>query len=139
MKINIDKVLDILSKGFLIGVILGILSLVMFNIKRNHIIEHPQTKEDSEKIILFFPEFVDSITLVNNEKGYYANVYYMGDTLWTSYKEGEVLIKNLKYAYANYEEDSIALEEALGTITDNSEIIVTEDSTLILSLWYVRK
>ena len=149
---KIDKFLDILSKVLLFFVVASILTLIVLNAfgvpqkmtakhTKHHIESIQSIDATDEDYILFFPEYVDSIVFVDDSaRGcYYANVHYLGShILYTSYTEGESLVEQLDYIYSNYEEDSIALEEALGSITDNSEIIIVNDSIEVLSLWYIK-
>jgi hypothetical protein len=112
---------------------------VIYNIsKANNIQENTQQQPQylQENELLFFPEWVDSIVIVNNDSQYYANVYYM-DTLilGTSVEEAESLITQLDNAYSKYSEDTLELEEAFGAITDNSLITKIGDFYLLELDW----
>lgn len=137
-----EKTTNIISYILLALVFIGIAASVIYNIsKANNIQENTQQQPQclQENEYLFFPEWVDSIVIVNNDSSYYANVYYM-DTLvlGTSVEEAESLIAQLDNAYSTYAEDTLELEEALGAITDNSLITKIGDF-YILELDWIKK
>jgi hypothetical protein len=134
-----EKTTDIISYILLALVFIGIAASVIYNIsKANNIQENTQQQPQylQENELLFFPEWVDSIVIVNNDSQYYANVYYM-DTLilGTSVEEAESLITQLDNAYSKYSEDTLELEEAFGAITDNSLITKIGDFYLLELDW----
>lgn len=137
-----EKTINIISYILLALVFIGIATSVIYHIsKANNIQENTQQQPQrlQENEYLFFPEWVDSIVIVNNDSSYYANVYYM-DTLvlGTSVEEAESLITQLDNAYLKYAEDTLELEEALGAITDNSLITKIGDF-YILELDWIKK
>lgn len=134
-----EKTLDIISYVMLSLVFIGILILGGCHTFDNSPVE-PEKSYLQENEYPFFPEWVDSVEIVSNDTEYYANVYYM-DTLvlFTSVEEAESLIKQMDNAYANYAEDTLELEEALGSITDNSLIKRVMDSLYILELDWIKK
>lgn len=134
-----EKTLNIISYTLLALVFIGITALVIY-----HVSNIGNTKENTqqqsqylqENEFLFFPEWVDSIVIVDNDSSYYANVYYM-DTLilGTSVEEAESLITQLDNIYSTYAEDTLELEEALGAITDNALITKIGDFYLLELDW----
>lgn len=137
-----EKTNNIISYILLALVFIGIIASVIY-----HISNISNTKENTqqqsqylqENEFLFFPEWVDSIVIVDNDSSYYANVYYM-DTLilGTSVEEAESLIAQLDNIYSTYAKDTLELEEALGAITDNSLITKIGDF-YILELDWIKK
>lgn len=123
-----------------------LLALVFFGIGASivHYILNIGNKETTQQLsqylqkneYLFFPKWVDSIEIIDNDSSYYANVYYM-DTLvlGTSVEEAESLIAQLDNIYSRYLEDTLELEEALGAITDNSLITKIGDFYLLELDW----
>lgn len=137
-----EKTTNIISYILLALVFIGIAASVIYHIaKANNIQENTQQQSQylQENEFLFFPEWVDSIVIVDNDSEYYANVYYM-DTLilGTSVEEAESLITQLDNAYSKYAEDTLELEEALGSITDNALITKIGDF-YILELDWIKK
>ena len=137
-----EKTANIVSYVLLALVFIGIIASVIYHV--SHIGNSKENTQQQSQYLqeneyLFFPEWVDSIEIVDNDSQYYANVYYM-DTLvlYTSVEEAESLINQLDIAYAKYAEDTLELEEALGAITDNSLITKTGDS-YILELDWIKK
>lgn len=134
-----EKTLNIISYVLLALVFIGIIALVIY-----HVSNIGNTKENTqqqsqylqENEFLFFPEWIDSIVIVDNDSSYYANVYYM-DTLvlGTSVEEAESLITELDTIYSRYLEDTLELEEALGAITDNALITKIGDFYLLELDW----
>ena len=137
-----EKTINIISHVLLALVFIGIIASVIY-----HISNIGNTKENTqqqsqylqENEFLFFPEWIDSIEIVDNDSSYYANVYYM-DTLvlGTSVEEAESLIAQLDNIYSTCAEDTLELEEALGAITDNSLITKIGDF-YILELDWIKK
>lgn len=137
-----EKTLNIISYTLLTLVFIGIIASVIY-----HISNIGNTKENTQQQFqylqknefLFYPELVDSIVIVDNDSSYYANVYYM-DTLvlGTSVEEAESLIAQLDTIYSRYSEDTLELEEALGSITDNALITKIGDF-YILELDWIKK
>lgn len=137
-----EKTINIISYVLLALVFIGIIASVIY-----HVSNIGNTKETTqqqfqylqENEYLFFPEWIDSIVIVDNDTSYYADVYYM-DTLvlGTSVEEAESLITQLNNAYSKYAEDALELEEALGAITDNSLITKIGDF-YILELDWIKK
>lgn len=134
-----EKTLNIISYVLLALVFIGIIASVIY-----HVSNIGNTKENTQQQYqylqkneyLFFPEWVDSIVIVDNDSSYYANVYYM-DTLvlGTSVEEAESLIAQLDNIYFAYAEDTLELEEALGAITDNALITKIGDFYLLELDW----
>lgn len=145
MKMKKLDILDLMSYIMLVIVIVGIIGMVTFNIMRKDNVEYrpkleTQCENLSENELLFFPEYVDSIEIVDNDTQYFANVYYMGKTLYTSVTEAESLIDELDRICFSGEEDTLELEEMYGGITDNSRIMVVDSTTYILELdWVMEK
>lgn len=137
-----EKTTNTISYVLLVLVSIGIIASVIY-----HISNIGNTKENTqqqfqhlqENEFLFFPEWIDSIIIVDNDSSYYANVYYM-DTLilGTSVEEAESLIAELDTIYSRYLEDTLELEEALGAITDNALITKIGDF-YILELDWIKK
>ena len=130
---------NIASYILLALVLIGMTASVIHHIvKANNI--QPQQQSQSqclqENEYLFFPEWIDSIEIIDDSTGYYANVYYM-DTLvlGTTVEEAESLITQLDNIYSTYTEDTLELEEALGTITDNALITKIGDFYLLELDW----
>ena len=137
-----EKTTNVISYVLLALVFFGIGASVIYHIsKANNIQENTQQQSQylQENEFLFFPEWVDSIVIVDNDSSYYANVYYM-DTLIldTSVEEAESLITQLDNADSKYAEDTLELEEAIGAITDNSLITKIGDF-YILELDWIKK
>jgi hypothetical protein len=134
-----EKTLNIISYTLLALVFIGIIASVIY-----HVSNIGNTKENTqqqsqylqENEFLFFPEWIDSIVIVDNDTSYYADVYYM-DTLilGTSVEEAESLIAQLDNIYSTYAEDTLKLEEALGAITDNALITKIGDFYLLELDW----
>lgn len=134
-----EKTLNIISYVLLALVFIGITASVIY-----HVSNIGNTKENTqqqsqylqENEFLFFPEWIDSIVIVDNDTSYYANVYYM-DTLilGTSVEEAESLITQLDNIYSTYAEDTLELEEALEAITDNALITKIGDFYLLELDW----
>jgi len=134
-----EKTLNIISYTLLALVFIGIIASVIY-----HVSNIGNTKENTqqqsqylqENEFLFFPEWIDSIIIVDNDSSYYADVYYM-DTLvlGTTVEEAESLITQLDNIYSTYTEDTLELEEALGTITDNALITKIGDFYLLELDW----
>ena len=134
-----EKTANIISYVLLALVFIGMIASMIY-----HISNIGNTKENTqqqsqylqENEFLFFPEWVDSIVIVDNDSSYYANIYYM-DTLvlGTSVEEAESLIAELDTIYSRYLEDTLELEEALGAITDNSLITKIGDFYLLELDW----
>lgn len=137
-----EKTTNVISYVLLALVFIGITVSVIYHIsKTNNIQENTQQQSQylQENEFLFFPEWVDSIVIVDNDSSYYANVYYMDSmVLGTSVEEAESLITQLDNAYSKYAEDTLELEEALGAITDNSLITKIGDF-YILELDWIKK
>lgn len=133
-----EKTTNIISYILLALVFIGITASVMYHVSKigNAPVNIQPQSYLQENEYLFFPEWVDSIEIVDNDTQYYANVYYM-DTLvlYTSVEEAESLIEQLDTAYLKYAEDTLELEEALGAITDNSLITKTGDFYLLELDW----
>ena len=137
-----EKTINIISYTLLALVFIGIIASVIY-----HVSNIGNTKENTqqqsqylqENEFLFFPEWIDSIVIVDNDSSYYANVYYM-DTLilGTSVEEAKSLIAQLDIIYSKYSEDNLELEEALGAITDNALITKIGDF-YILELDWIKK
>lgn len=133
-----EKIINILSYTLLALVIIGMVASLIYHI--SNIDNTKETTQQSQYLqeneFLFFPEWVDSIEIVDDSTGYYANVYYM-DTLilGTSVKEAESLITQLDNIYSIYAEDTLELEEALGAITDNALITKIGDFYLLELDW----
>ena len=142
MKEKSEKTINIVSYTLIALVLIGIMSSVIYHISKvNNIQENTQQQSQylQEDEFLFFPEWIDSIVIVNNDSSYYANVYYMDSIiLGTSVEEAESLITQLDNAYSKYAEDTLELEEALGSITDNASITKIEDF-YILELDWIKK
>lgn len=137
-----EKTINIISYVLLALVFFGIGASVIYHIsKANNIQENTQQQYQylQENEYLFFPEWIDSIVIVDNDSSYYANIYYM-DTLvlGTSVEEAESLITQLDNIYSTYTEDTLELEEALGAITDNALITKIGDF-YILELDWIKK
>ncbi|MBQ5475960.1 MAG: hypothetical protein IIT65_15110 [Lachnospiraceae bacterium] len=134
-----EKTTNIISYVLLALVLIGIAASVI-----HHTLKITGTSTNTvnvqsylqENEYLFFPEWVDSIVIVDNDSSYYANVYYM-DTLilGTSVEEAESLITQLDTIYATYADDTLELEEALGAITDNALITKIGDFYLLELDW----
>ena len=141
MKEKAEKIINIISYTLLALVFIGIIASMIYHL--SNIGNTKETTQQSQYLqeneFLFFPEWVDSIEIVDDSTGYYANVYYM-DTLilGTSVEEAESLIAQLDTIYLRYSEDTLELEEALGTITDNSLITKIGDF-YILELDWIKK
>lgn len=137
-----EKTSNIISYVLLALVFIGIIASVIYHISnigntKENTQQQPQYLQENE--FLFFPEWVDSIEIVDSNSSYYANVYYMDSfVLETSIKEAESLIAELDTIYSRYSEDTLELEEALGTITDNASITKIGDS-YILELDWIKK
>lgn len=134
-----EKTLNIISYTLLALVFIGIIASVIYHVSNiGNIKENTQQQSQylQENEFLFFPEWVDSIIIVDNDSSYYANVYYM-DTLilGTSVEEAESLIAQLDNIYSTYAEDTLELEEALGAITDNALITKIGDFYLLELDW----
>lgn len=135
-----EKTTNIISYVLLSLIFIGIIASRIY-----HVSNIGNTKEDTqlqclqENEFLFFPEWIDSIEIIDNDSSYYANVYYM-DTLvlGTSVEEAESLIAQLDTIYSRYLEDTLELEEALGAITDNALITKIGDF-YILELDWIKK
>lgn len=129
-----EKTNDIISYILLALVFIGIIASVVYHTaKANNVQPQSQLQENE---YLFFPEWVDSIVIVDNDSSYYANVYYMDSiVLGTSVEEAESLIAELDTIYSRYLEDTLELEEALGAITDNSLITKIGDFYLLELDW----
>ena len=134
-----EKTLNIISYTLLALVFIGIIASVVYHVSnigntKENTQQQPQYLQENE--FLFFPEWIDSIIIVDNDSSYYANVYYM-DTLvlGTSVEEAESLIAQLDNIYSTYAEDTLELEEALGAITDNSLITKIGDFYLLELDW----
>lgn len=137
-----EKATNIISYILLTLVFFGIGASIVHHLsKTNNIKETTQQQFQylQKNEFLFYPEWVDSIEIVDDSTGYYANVYYM-DTLIlsTSVKEAESLITQLDNAYSKYAEDTLELEEALGAITDNT-LITKIGNSYILELDWIKK
>ena len=137
-----EKTINIISYVLLVLVFFGIGASVVYHFQKiNNTKESTQQQSQylQENEFLFFPEWIDSIVIVDNDSSYYANVYYM-DTLilGTSVEEAESLIAQLDNIYATYAEDTLELEEALGAITDNALITKIGDF-YILELDWIKK
>ena len=135
-----EKIINILSYTLLALVIVGMVASLIYhisNIGNNKEITQSQYPQENE--FLFYPEWIDSIEIVDNDTQYFANIYYM-DTLIlsTSVKEAESLIAELDTIYSRYLKDTLELEEALGAITDNSLITKIGDF-YILELDWIKK
>ena len=137
-----EKTLNIISYTLLALVFIGITALVIY-----HVSNIGNTKENTqqqsqylqENEFLFFPEWIDSIVIVDNDSLCYANVYYMDSmVLGTSVEEAESLIAQLDNIYSTYAEDTLELEEALGAITDNA-LITKIGNSYILELDWIKK
>lgn len=134
-----ERTLNIISYTLLALVFIGIIASVIYHVSNiGNIKENTQQQSQylQENEFLFFPEWVDSIIIVDNDSSYYANVYYM-DTLilGTSVEEAESLIAQLDNIYSTYAEDTLELEEALGAITDNALITKIGDFYLLELDW----
>jgi hypothetical protein len=134
-----EKTTNIISYILLALVFIGIIASVIYHVSNiGNIKENTQQQSQylQENEFLFFPEWIDSIEIVDNDSSYYANVYYM-DTLVlnTSVKEAESLIIQLDTIYLRYSEDTLELEEALGAITDNALITKIGDFYLLELDW----
>ena len=139
MKEKAEKIINIISYTLLALVFIGIIASMIYhlsNIGNTKETTQQQSQYLQENEYLFYPELIDSIEIVNDSTGYYANVYYM-DTLilGTSVEEAESLIAQLDTIYLRYSEDTLELEEALGTITDNSLITKIGDFYLLELDW----
>lgn len=134
-----EKTINIISYVLLALVFIGIIASVIYHISKIGNVQETLKPYLQKNEYLFFPEWVDSIVIVNNDSSYYANVYYM-DTLIlsTSVKEAESLIAQLDNIYSTYAEDTLELEEALEAITDNSLITKIGDF-YILELDWIKK
>ena len=136
-----EKILNTISYTLLALVFIGILASIIYQIfDLGDTKEIPQSQNlQKSEYCLFYPELVDSIEIVNNDTEYYANVHYM-DTLvlYTSVEEAESLITQLDSAYSRYSGDTLELEEALGSITDNASITKIGNS-YILELDWIKK
>jgi len=137
-----EKTLNIISYTLLALVFIGIIASVIYHVSnigntKENIQQQSQYLQENE--YLFFPEWVDSIEIIDNDSSYYANVYYM-DTLvlGTTIEEAESLITQLDNIYSTYAEDTLELEEALEAITDNSLITKIGDF-YILELDWIKK
>ena len=137
-----EKTTNIISYVLLALVFFGIGASVIYHISKANNIQGT-TQQQSQYLqkneYLFLPEWIDSIEIIDDSTGYYANVYYM-DTLilGTSVEEAESLIVELDNIYSTYAEDTLELEEALGTITDNALITKIGDF-YILELDWIKK
>ena len=136
-----EKTTNIISYVLLALVFFGIGASIVHHLQKINTKETTQQQSQylQENEFLFFPEWIDSIEIVDNDSSYYANVYYM-DTLvlGTSVEEAESLIVELDNIYSTYAEDTLELEEALGAITDNSLITKIGDF-YILELDWIKK
>lgn len=134
-----EKTINIFSYTLIALVFIGIVASVIYHIsKANNIQENTQQQSQylQENEYLFFPEWVDSIVIVDNDTSYYADVYYMDSiVLGTSVEEAESLIAQLDNIYSTYAEDTLELEEALGAITDNALITKIGDFYLLELDW----
>lgn len=134
-----EKTLNIISYTLLALVFIGIIASVIYHVSNiGNIKENTQQQSQylQENEFLFFPEWIDSIIIVDNDTSYYANVYYMDSmVLGTSVEEAESLIVQLDTIYSTYAEDTLELEEALGAITDNSLITKIGDFYLLELDW----
>jgi hypothetical protein len=129
-----EKTNNIISYVLLALVFIGIIASVVYHTAKANNVQ-PQSKLQ-ENEYLFFPEWVDSIVIVDNDSSYYADVYYMDSiVLGTSVEEAESLIAELDTIYSRYLEDTLELEEALGAITDNSLITKIGDFYLLELDW----
>ena len=104
-----EKIINILSYTLLALVIIGMVASLIYhisNIDNTKETTQQQSQYLQENEYLFYPELIDSIEIVDNSTGYYANVYYM-DTLilGTSVEEAESLIAQLDTIYLRYSED----------------------------------
>ena len=134
-----EKTINIISYTLLALVFIGIIDSVIYHISKIGNIQETSKPYLQENEFLFFPEWVDSIVIVDNDTSYYADVYYMDSiVLGTSVEEAESLIAELDTIYSRYLEDTLELEEALGAITDNSLITKIGDF-YILELDWIKK
>ena len=136
-----EKTLNIISYTLLALVFIGIIASVIYHISNiGNIQENTQQSQYlQENEYLFFPEWVDSIEIVDNDSSYYANVYYMDSIiLSTSIKEAKSLIAQLDTIYLRYSNDTLELEEALGAITDNA-LITKIGNFYLLELDWIKK
>lgn len=132
-----EKTTNIISYVLLALVFIGIGASIVHHVSKiGNTKETTQTQYLQENEFLFFPEWVDSIVIVDNDSSYYAIIYYM-DTLVlsTSVEEAESLITQLDNIYFAYAEDTLELEEALGAITDNALITKIGDFYLLELDW----
>ena len=134
-----EKTTNIISYVLLALVFVGIIASVIYHV--SHIGNSKENTQQQSQYLqenefLFYPEWIDSIEIVDNDSSYYANIYYM-DTLvlGTSVEEAESLIAQLDNIYSTYAEDTLELEEALGAITDNSLITKIGDFYLLELDW----
>ena len=134
-----EKTTDIISYTLLALVFIGIIASVVYHISKIGNIQETPKPYLQENEFLFYPEWIDSIEIVDNDTQYFANIYYM-DTLIlsTSVKEAESLIAELDTIYSRYLKDTLELEEALGAITDNALITKIGDF-YILELDWIKK
>lgn len=134
-----EKTNNIISYILLALVMVGMVASVWYHIFKTDNIPIPQSQYLQENEYLFYPEWIDSIEIVDNDTQYFANIYYM-DTLilGTSVKEAESLIAELDTIYSRYLGDTLELEEALGAITDNS-LITKIGNSYILELDWIKK
>lgn len=137
-----EKTTSIISYVLLALVFIGIIASVIYHV--SHIGNSKENTQQQSQYLqenefLFYPEWIDSIEIVDNDSSYYANVYYM-DTLvlGTTVEEAESLITQLDNIYSTYAEDTLELEEALGAITDNALITKIGDF-YILELDWIKK
>ena len=132
-----EKTINTISYVLLALIFVGIgASIVYHTSKINNTEEYTQQSQYLQDEFLFFPEWVDSIVIVDNDSSYYADVYYMDSmVLGTSVEEAEALIAELDTIYSRYLEDTLELEEALGAITDNSLITKIGDFYLLELDW----
>ena len=134
-----EKTLNIISYTLLALVFIGIIASVIYHISKIGNIQETPKSYLQENEFLFYPELVDSIEIIDNDSSYYANIYYMDSiVLGTSVEEAESLIAQLDTIYLRYSEDTLELEEVLGTITDNSLITKIGDF-YILELDWIKK
>ena len=128
------KILDAVSYGLLATAMIAVMLLLAVNIGRAGT-KGSESQSGDLREILFFPEMVYSIVIVDET---YAFVYYGDMELHTTTAEAESLIEELEYIWSNYADESVALEEAMGSITDNSWI-TEEGSVYVLELDWIKK
>ena len=128
------KILDAVSYGLLATAMIAVMLLLAVNIGRAGT-KGSESQSGDLREILFFPEMVYSIVIVDET---YAIVYYGDMELHTTTAEAESLIEELEYIWSNYADESVALEEAMGSITDNSWI-TEEGSVYVLELDWIKK